>query len=53
LVSPCEGVGSVEIVPSKETVPAAIWQTIARPKEIHERLQAAIARAKQSGTGCS
>ncbi|MGD0387729.1 MAG: PH domain-containing protein [Tepidisphaeraceae bacterium] len=46
-------VGSIEIIPSDEAMPSAVWQTIARPKEIHERLQAAIARAKQSGTGCA
>ena len=46
-------VGSIEIIPSDEAMPSAVWQTIARPKEIHERLQAAITRAKQSGTGCA
>jgi hypothetical protein len=47
------GVGSIEIIPSDEAMPSAVWQTIARPKEIHQRLQAAVARAKQSGTGCA
>jgi hypothetical protein len=46
-------VGSIEIIPSDEAMPSAVWQTIARPKEIHQRLQAAITRAKQSGTGCA
>jgi len=46
------GVGSIEIIPADEAVPSAIWQTIAKPKEILERLRAAITRAKQSGTGC-
>jgi hypothetical protein len=45
------GVGSIEIIPADEAIPSAIWQTIARPKEILERLRSAIARAKQSGTG--
>jgi hypothetical protein len=45
------GVGSIEIIPMEESMPSAIWQTIARPKEILERLRAAIAKAKQSGTG--
>jgi hypothetical protein len=47
------GVGSIEIIPSDEAMPSAIWQTIPRPMEIHQRLQAAVARAKQSGTGCA
>jgi len=45
------GVGSIEIIPADEAVPSAIWQTIANPKEILERLRVAITRAKQSGTG--
>lgn len=45
------GVGSIEIIPSDEAIPSAIWQTISQPKEILDRLRAAIARAKQSGTG--
>ncbi len=47
------GVGSIEIIPSDESIPTAVWQTIARPREIYERLQAAINRAKQSGSGCA
>jgi hypothetical protein len=46
------GVGSIEIIPADEAIPSAIWQTITNPKEILERLRAAITRAKQSGTGC-
>src|SRR5579872_3131154 len=33
------GVGSIEIIPSDEAIPTAIWQTIAKPKEILERLR--------------
>jgi hypothetical protein len=44
------GVGSIEIIPSDEAMPTAVWQTIAKPAEVHERLQSAINRAKQSGT---
>jgi hypothetical protein len=47
------GVGSIEIIPSEESMPSAIWQTIARPKEILERLRSAIAKAKQNGQGPS
>jgi hypothetical protein len=43
--------GSIEIIPKDETVNSDIWQTIAKPKMIHERLVAAINRARQSGTG--
>jgi hypothetical protein len=43
--------GSIEIIPKDETVPSDIWQTIAKPKLIHQRLVAAINRARQSGTG--
>jgi hypothetical protein len=45
------GVGSIEIIPSDESIPTAIWQTVAGPKEVLERLRAAITRAKQSGMG--
>jgi hypothetical protein len=46
------GVGSIEIIPRDEDMPTAIWQTIPKPTETHERLIAAINRAKQSGMGC-
>ena len=45
-------VGSIEIIPHEEAMPSAIWQTIARPRQVHERLLAAISRARQSGSGC-
>jgi hypothetical protein len=45
------GVGSIEIIPKDESMPSAIWQTIATPAKIHERLLAAINRARQSGLG--
>lgn len=55
LVSPFReklvGVGSMEIIPKDESTPTAIWQTIRKPIEVHERVIAAINRAKQSGTG--
>ncbi|MGA2584422.1 MAG: PH domain-containing protein [Tepidisphaeraceae bacterium] len=44
-------VGSIEIIPRDETMPTAVWQTIAKPYEILEQLRAAIKRAKQTGTG--
>jgi hypothetical protein len=45
------GVGSIEIIPHDEAIPTAVWQTVAKPKEVLERLRGAITRAKQSGTG--
>ena len=45
------GVGSIEIIPHDEAIPTAVWQTVAKPKEVLDRLRAAITRAKQSGVG--
>jgi hypothetical protein len=44
-------VGSIEIIPSDEEIPAGIWQTVAKPREVYERLMAAVTRARQSGPG--
>jgi hypothetical protein len=44
-------VGSIEIIPRDESMPTAIWQTIAQPREVHKKVIAAINRARQSGTG--
>lgn len=44
-------VGSIEIIPRDENAPSAVWQTIAEPVAVHEKLSAAIARAKQCGLG--
>jgi Bacterial PH domain len=43
------GVGSIEIVPTDETCPPGVWQTIARPQEVLEQVQAAIRKAKYNG----
>lgn len=43
------GLGSIEIIPSDPECPAALWQTIAKPREVHEQIVAAISRAKQGG----
>jgi len=40
------GLGSVEIIPQEEERPCALWQTIAKPVEINDRLNAAIRKAK-------
>jgi hypothetical protein len=41
------GVGSIEIIPQDEERAIDTWQTVARPKEVHETIVAAINRAKQ------
>lgn len=46
------GLGSIEIIPQDENIPIGIWQTIARPRAIHDKLVATINRAKQGGPMC-
>ena len=41
--------GSIEIIPESDHWPWSVWQTIARPRQIHETIVRAIARAKQGG----
>lgn len=43
-------VGSIEIIPFDEDVPEGLWQTIARPRQVHEQVMAAINRAKQGSS---
>lgn len=43
--------GSIVIIPQDETCPAGVWQTVSRPAEIHQRVLAAIARARGAGNG--
>ena len=38
--------GSIEIVPQDEDRPWGVWQTLARPQRVNERISAAIRRAK-------
>jgi len=40
------GIGSLEIYPMDEMRPAGLWQTIARPRQVHASVIAAINRAK-------
>ena len=44
------GVGSIEIIPLDDTAPEGLWQTIARPRSVHEKLVATINKAKQGGS---
>jgi hypothetical protein len=41
--------GSIEIIPEDESRPCALWQTIAKPVEVQEKIQRAIRKAKQGG----
>jgi hypothetical protein len=41
------GVGSIHIFPSDPDRPSATWQTVARPRQVHAEIIAAIDRAKQ------
>jgi hypothetical protein len=41
--------GSIEIIPIDDTLPEGIWQTIARPRQVHEQVVATINKAKQGG----
>jgi hypothetical protein len=41
--------GSIEIIPMHEDEPEGVWQTIARPKEVHEQVVAAINKARSGG----
>src|SRR5438874_7139734 len=44
------GVGTIEIIPSDESLPVASWRTIARPHRVHEVITATVNRAKQGGS---
>ena len=41
--------GSIEIIPCGNDRSPAVWQTVARPLEVHDQVVAAINRAKQGG----
>ena len=41
--------GSIEIIPESDQWPWSVWQTIAKPGEIHETIRRSVARAKQGG----
>jgi len=45
------GVGSIEIISADEEIPDGMWQTVAKPREVHEQIVAAVNRAKQAGRG--
>lgn len=41
--------GSIEIIPLSDDQPDGLWQTIAKPKLVHEQIVATINKAKQGG----
>ena len=41
--------GSIEIIPLEDEMPVGLWQTVAKPRLVHEQVVAAINKAKQ---GC-
>ena len=43
------GTGSIEIVPSDESCPPGVWQTVRRPRDVHELIVATINKAKHHG----
>jgi hypothetical protein len=43
--------GSIEIIPESDHWPWSVWQTVPKPREVHETIRRAITRAKQGG-GC-
>jgi hypothetical protein len=45
------GLGSIDIFPADPDAPSAQWQTIAKPRQVHEQIIAAISKAKQGGLG--
>jgi hypothetical protein len=44
-------VGTIEIIPSDESLPISYWNAVAKPLRVHEQITTAINRAKQ-GPGC-
>ena len=43
------GVGSIEIISRDDSCPPGLWQTIAKPQEVLEQIEAAIRKAKHNG----
>lgn len=44
-------IGTIVIVPQEEEFAIGYWQMVARPREVQERIVAAVNRAKQGGMG--
>ena len=41
--------GSIEIIPDSDRWPWSVWQSIPRPRQVHETIRRAVNRAKQGG----
>lgn len=41
--------GSMEIIPDCDRWPWSVWQTVPKPRQVHETICRAVARAKQGG----
>ena len=39
--------GSIEVVPTDQTRPLGIWNTVSKPRQVHDKVVAAINKAKQ------
>ena len=44
--------GSVEIQPADDQRPSGLWQTVRKPRDVRETIDAAVAKAKSGGMGC-
>jgi len=42
-------IGSISIIPQDQEVPIGSWRMVPRPVQVHEKILATIARAKQGG----
>jgi hypothetical protein len=45
------GTGSIEIFPADESCPPGVWQTVRRPREVHELIVSTINKARHHGYG--
>jgi hypothetical protein len=44
--------GSIEIIPSDDSCPPSVWQTVRRPEEVNAKIRSTVDRAKQGGLPC-
>ena len=43
------GLGTIEIIPTLDDLPAALWQMVRRPRAVIDQIVAAINRSQQGG----
>jgi hypothetical protein len=46
------GLGTIEIIPTLDHLPAGLWQMIRKPRVVLDQIVAAVNRAQQGGPGC-